>query len=416
MNLPSYRISAGFLLAHKRSMGLTVLGVAVGVGLFVAALAQTRGFEKFYIKTLLGCEGSVVITSRFQEIHTRIIPKKPDQEVIIASQQQRKFYPGIADAYRIIDVLSNIPDVVACSPVIQGNAFLRSGFATEGVTVQGIDIDLHLRATDFGQQILKGSIDDFRDNPSGICVGSVLAERMRIVIGQSIYVVGPDNQSRRYRVDAIYETGVWAFDVKNVFMHTRSAQTLLRQPYFTSFMIVKLQDPMRARPVAAAFEDLLSHGAASWEDRQKGNLQIFKVLRMSAALVVSMVILLSGFGIFNVLSISVMQRTKEIAILRSMGYRRGDIADIFLWQGVWVALLGITGGWILGAVMTYTISKIPVDINGILRTHYFLVDWSVSHYLGAAALALVSVLVAAYVPARRAARLEPADILRGTSQ
>lgn len=416
MNIPSYRIATRFLLAHRRSMGLTVLGVAAGVGLFIAALAQTQGFEQFYIQTVLGSEGSLVITDRFQELHSRIIPNKPDQEVMVASQRQRKYYPGIADAYRIIEVLSQVPEVIACSPVVEGHAFLRSGFSTEAVSVQGIDLEAHLKATDFGKQVRRGSLDDFRNNPTGVCVGVTLAERMRLSVGQSIFLIGPEQETRRYRIDAIYETGVWAFDVKNVFVHTRSAQTLLRKPYFTSFMIVKLENPERATAVAMGFEDLLSHSAASWQDRQRGNLQIFQVLRLSAGIIVSMVILLSGFGIFNVLSISVMQRTKEIAILRSMGYRKGDIAGIFMWQGAWVALLGIGGGWILGAVMTYAISKIPVNITGILRTQYFLVEWSFTHYLISAGLAIVAVFVAAYVPAVRASRLEPAAILRGTSQ
>lgn len=416
MNVPSYRIATRFLLAHTRSMGMTVLGVAVGVGLFIAALAQTQGFESFYIQTVLGSEGSLVITDRFQELHSRILPGAPGQEVMVASQRQRKYYPGIADAYRIIDTLSNIPEVVACSPVVEGHAFIRSGFSTEAVSVQGIDLEAHLRATDFSKQIRRGSLDDFRNNPTGVCVGATLAERMRLSVGQSVYLIGPEQETRRYRIDAIYETGVWAFDVKNVFVHTRSAQTLLRKPYFTSFMIVKLEDPERATEIAAGFEDLLSHSAASWKDRQRGNLQIFQVLRLSAALIVSMVILLSGFGIFNVLSISVMQRTKEIAILRSMGYRKSDIAGIFLWQGVWVAALGTLSGWLLGALATYVISKIPVNISGILRTQYFLVEWSASHYLVSAVLAVIAVMVAATVPALRAARLEPATILRGTGQ
>ncbi|MDZ4787351.1 MAG: ATP-binding cassette domain-containing protein [Blastochloris sp.] len=160
----------------------------------------------------------------------------------------------------------------------------------------------------------------------------------------------------------------------------------------------------------------LSHNAASWQERQRGNLQIFQVLRLSASFIVSMVILLSGFGIFNVLSISVIQRTKEIAILRSMGFRKNDIAGIFLWQGVMVAVLGILSGWLFGALLTFLISKVRVNFRGLLRADYFIVEWSFSHYLAAALLAFVTVLIAAYVPARRAARLEPADILRGTGQ
>ena len=415
MQSPSFKIAIRFLLAHKRSLGLSALGVVFGVGSFIAALAQTQGFEAFYINTVLGSEGSIVITDRFQEERTHILDAKPDESVMVASQQSRKFYSGIDDAYRIIRVLSNYPDVVACSPIVEGRAFLRAGFSTEAVSLQGIDLDLHLRTTDLAKQVTQGSMDDFRNNPNGVCVGASLAERMKLVAGQDVYISAA-SETRRFRIDVVYETGVWDFDIKNVFVHMRTAQSLLHKPYFTSFMLVKLTDPSRAPERAAEFEDLLSHSSASWQQRQAGNLAIFDALRISAGIVVSMIILLSGFGIFNVLSLSVMQKTKEIAILRSMGYERKDIAAIFLWQGACVAVTGIVFGFGLGALLTYIISIIPVNFRGILRTDHFLVSWSPTHYVLAAILAAVAVFIASYVPARRASRLEPIETLRGTGQ
>ena len=397
-------------------MGLSALGVIFGVGAFIAACAQTEGFEKFYIQTVLGSEGSLVITDRFQDQHTNIMSAKPGESLLVSSQQERKYYPGIEDAYHIIDVLMTFPEVVSCSPIVEGRTFIRAGFDEEAVSLQGIDLDLHLRTTDFAKQVSHGSIDDFRNDPNGCCVGVSLAERMNLVAGQDVFIRGPNNETRRFRIDVIYETGVWDFDIKNVFVHLRTAQSILHEPYFVSFMLVKLVDPNRAPEMASEFEDLLSHSAASWQERQSGNLHLFDALRISAAIVVSMIILLSGFGIFNVLSLSVMQRTKEIAILRSMGYDRGDIAAIFLWQGACVAVIGIVFGWALGALLTFVISKIPVNFRGILRTDYFLVDWSVTHYLIAAVLAAIAVFIASYVPARRASRLEPVETLRGTGQ
>ena len=416
MRSPSFHIALRFLLAHKRSLGLSALGVIFGVGAFIAACAQTEGFEKFYIQTVLGSEGSLVITERFQDQTSHLMAAKPGESLLIASQQQRKFYPGIQDAYRIIDVLATFPQVVACSPIVEGRTFIRNSFDEEAISLQGIDLDLHLRTTDFAKQVKTGSMDDFRDDPYGACVGEVLAERMNLHAGQYVFIRGPENEVRRFRIDVIYETGVWDFDIKNVFVHLRVAQSILHEPYYVSFMLVKLTDPSRAPAMAAQFEDLLSHVAASWQERQSGNLHLFEALRVSAGIVVSMIILLSGFGIFNVLSLSVMQRTKEIAILRSMGYERSDIAAIFLWQGACVAVVGIVLGSGLGALLTFIISKIPVNFRGILRTDYFIVEWSVYHYVIAALLAAVAVFIASYVPARRAARLEPVDTLRGTGQ
>jgi lipoprotein-releasing system permease protein len=126
-------------------------------------------------------------------------------------------------------------------------------------------------------------------------------------------------------------------------------------------------------------------------------------------------ILLAGFGIFNVLTMSVLSKVREIAILRSMGYRRVDISAIFLWQGAIIATVGSLIGCVLGASLTWIVSKVPIHIRGLLYTNHFLVVWDWRHYLWGTLLAIVAVFIASYVPAQRAAHLQPVDTLRGSS-
>jgi lipoprotein-releasing system permease protein len=135
---------------------------------------------------------------------------------------------------------------------------------------------------------------------------------------------------------------------------------------------------------------------------------------MSVAITVSLIILLAGFGIFNVLTMSVLAKIKEIAILRSMGYRRRDISAIFLWQGALIAAAGSVLGCLLGALMTLGVSHIPIHLRGLLYTNYFLVTWDWRHYAFATLLALLAVFIASYVPARRAAELAPVVTIRGS--
>jgi len=112
----------------------------------------------------------------------------------------------------------------------------------------------------------------------------------------------------------------------------------------------------------------------------------------------------------------VMEKTKEIAILRSMGYTREDISRIFLWQAVIVLAIGMVIGCALGAAITFAVSQVPLPITGIFTTHKFLVQWSRLHYVEAVGTAVAMVMLASLIPSRRAARLEPGDIIRGTAQ
>jgi len=180
-------------------------------------------------------------------------------------------------------------------------------------------------------------------------------------------------------------------------------------------IIYKLRDPDRAPALAQHFENLFQHDSISWQDREEANLQLFLTLRMSVAITVSLIILLAGFGIFNVLTMSVLAKVKEIAILRSMGYRRIDISSIFLWQGAMVAAGGSALGCLLGALLTWGVSHIPIRVRGILYADHFLVTWNWTHYVGATLLAIIAVFIASYVPARRAAGLAPVATLRGSS-
>src|SRR5262249_9361190 len=126
-------------------------------------------------------------------------------------------------------------------------------------------------------------------------------------------------------------------------------------------------------------------------------------------------ILLAGFGIFNVLTMSVLAKIKEIAILRSMGYRRSDISAIFLWQGALIAAAGSMVGCLLGALMTWGESHIPIHLRGLLYTDYFLVTWVWSHYVFATCLALVAVFIASYLPAPHASASSPEVTIRGST-
>jgi lipoprotein-releasing system permease protein len=248
-----------------------------------------------------------------------------------------------------------------------------------------------------------------------VILGQRLAESLDVDVGETVQLLAPGGEYRRLLVTAVSRSGVAAIDSTRAYAHGRVAQTLLHKSYTASIIIYKLRDPEGAPALARQFESLFQHEAQSWQDREENTLQLFLTLRISAAITVSLIILLAGFGIFNVLTMTVLSKVKEIAILRSMGYRRGDISAIFLWQGAMIALAGSIIGCLLGALVTVGISHIPIQIRGLLYANYFFVVWDWRHYVWATLLAIIAVTLASYVPARRAAQLQPVDTLRGSS-
>ena len=397
---------------RKRALLLSLSGVVFGVAFFICMQAQTQGFAKYFIDSTLGANGALVVRSRFEPRQIdSIVPTKTSNTNVA----HRQYFEGITNANEIMRVSRQFSNVVACSPVLRGTLSARSGFENATVELYGIDPALHLQTTDLAHQIAGGSLDNFRNKPDSVIVGSRLAQTLNLEVSDTVQLLAPGGQYRRFAVAAMAKSGVGTIDSTRVYCHARVAQTLLHKPYAASLIIYKLRDPDRAPALAQHFENLFQHDAASWQEREASTLHLFLTLRLSAAITVSLVILLAGFGIFNVLTMTVLSKMKEIAILRSMGYRRRDISAIFLWQGGLIAAAGSLIGCMAGALLSWGVSKIPIRLRGLLSTDYFVVAWDWRHYVWAVLLAMISVFIASYVPARRAAQLLPVTTLRGSS-
>ena len=411
---PPLYIALRFLSHRKRAFLLSLSGVVFGVAIFICSQAQTQGFAKQFINSTLGSNGSLVLRSKFQPLGSGL-PVPPKSSSGKTSATQRRYLEGITNAREIMRVSRQFSDVAACSPVLRGTLSARAGFENATVDLHGIDPLLHPQTTDLTNQIIAGTFNDFRDNATSVIVGAKLAEVMNVAAGDSLQLLSPGGEYWRFTVAAIARSGVGVVDAGRIYCHAKIAQTLLRKPFPASMIIYKLRDPERAPALAKQFETLFQHDTQSWQEREAGNLQLFLTLRMSAAITVSLIILLAGFGIFNVLTMSVLAKVKEIAILRSMGYRRSDISAIFLWQGAMIAAAGSVLGCTAGALLTWGVSHIPIRVRGLIVADHFLVAWDWLHYFWATVLAIIAVFIASYVPARRAAYLPPVSTLRGSS-
>src|SRR5262249_43123662 len=186
------------------------------------------------------------------------------------------------------------------------------------VELFGIDPTLHLRTTDLAKQITDGNFDDFRTNSSSLILGSTLAELLHVTPGDTIQLLSPNGEYWRFSVAAIARSGVGSIDSTRVYSYIRVAQRLLNKPFAASMIIYKLRNPDRAPALATQFDNLFQHNTESWQDREQSTLQLFLMLRLSAAITVSLIILLAGFGIFNVLTMSVLAKVKEIAMVSTL--------------------------------------------------------------------------------------------------
>ena len=411
---PNLRIAFRFLTAKKRAMLMSLACTVLGVGLFIVTQATTSGFETFFITTILGSDGAMRIEDKIQDT-MRSMDAAGGSDFQVGQKEGVKYIEGVEQPALIMSSVGEFANVHGVSAVLRGNVQLTSAFKNEDAQVFGIKLDDHLRVTNLQRHISYGSLDEFRNSPSAALVGRVLADRLQLAVGDS-FAITVKGESRRFHVAAIYETGYREIDKTRVYVDLVAARSLLKRPTGATFIQISLEHPERAPAEAARMEEVLRHSVKPWQEREKSWLTVFHALSVSTGITVTVFTLIASLAMFNTLAMIVIEKTKDIAILRSMGYERRDITQIFLWQAVIVLAIGAVIGGLFGAGVTWAVNQVPLPINGIFKTETFPVTWEVRHYVEAVAMAIVMVMIASLVPARRAARLEPGDIIRGMAQ
>ncbi|HVU34787.1 MAG TPA: FtsX-like permease family protein [Opitutaceae bacterium] len=410
---PNLRIAFRFLTAKKRAMLMSLSCTILGVGLFIVTQATTSGFEQFFIRTILGTDGAMRIEDRMQDT-MRSMAAGRGSNFEVRQSEGVKYIEGIDFPDVIMKQVESFAGVRGVSEVVRGNVRVTSSFKSEDAQVFGINLDHHLRVSDLGQQVVAGSLESFRESPSAALIGRVLADRLQLTVGDS-FVINAHGEVGRYHVGAIYETGVRDIDKLRIYINLSEARSLLKKPSGASFIQINLFNPDRAPALSEHMQDVLHYKVTPWEEREKTWLAVFRALRISSAITVTVFTLIAGLAMFNTLAMIVLEKTKDIAILRSMGYERRDVTRIFLWQAGIVLTIGSAMGAILGTVVTWGVGRVPLPINGIFKTEHFIVSLEFQQYFFAVVTAVIMVMVASLIPARRAARLEPGDIIRGTA-
>jgi lipoprotein-releasing system permease protein len=412
---PNFRIALRFLTAKKRAMVMSLSCIVLGIGLFIVTQATTSGFEGFFIKTILGTNGAILIQDKLQATMRSLDAGSYHSGFEIRQKEGQKYVEGIDYPDLLSRGVKQFQNVAAVSQILRGNVTIRSSFRDQTGQAYGINLEDHLHVSDLQAQIVQGSLGDFRVQQGGALIGRVIADKLQLEVGDTFEMIYL-GIVHHFKVSAIYQTGVSDIDSVRVYLQMSEARALFKKPTGATLLQVGLINKDRAREDAIIMSNTLQHSAAAWQDREKEWLGVFRAFRIASGITVSVFTLIAGLAMFNTLAMIVLEKTKEIAILRSMGYTRQDISRVFLWQAAIVLAIGSVIGCAVGAIITYAVSQVPLPITGIFTSHKFLVQWLGWHYVEAVTTAVIMVMLASLIPSRRAARLEPGDIIRGTAQ
>lgn len=407
-------IAVKHLLARKRQSLVSLLGIILGVAFFLMISSLMQGSEKDFIRRLIDNMPHILVSDTYRNPRLQPVERlyKSNGAIEVRSVKPVTETRGVRSYEQIVDYLRTLPGVEA-SPMLAGQGVLSFAGQNTAVELDGMipeDIQDVVTIQDY---MVSGSINDLIANPNGIVLGEELLRTFSLERGDNVTVTAPTGQVRTFKILGVFRTGTSEHDLGRGFVSLKRMQALMDRPHRANRIIVKLPDPYRARAIAADLENRFSYKSISWQEASEDIMSTLAIRNIIMYSVVSSVLIVAAFGIYNVISTVVMEKHRDIAILKSMGFLARDIQWIFVIQGFIQGIIGSLLGLPLGSALMYALMQIEFKPPGSTEPIVMPLDWGWMQFAMAGGFALCAALSAAFLPARKGARVQPVDILRG---
>jgi len=409
------RVGIRHLLARKRQSIVSLMGIVLGVAFFLAISAMMQGSENDFIRRLIDNSPHITITDEYRNARVQPVTQRyPNGAVEISHVKPQTETRGVRGYQQVLEFVRTISGVRA-SAVLTGQALVSFAGKDRGITLNGIVPSEYAGVSTLPTYLVRGSLDDLVANPNGILIGDELARVLSLVLNDNLTVATTTGQTKTFKIVGIFHTGRINIDEEQTFTGLKRAQALLDRPNRANSIIIKLTDPTLARAVAAGVEGRIGYKSVSWQEQSEDLMNALMIRRIIMYTVVGAVLVVAAFGIYNVISTVVMEKQRDIAILKSMGFHPRDIKRIFLVQGIVLGLIGGVIGLGLGSALMAGLMNIRFKFPGSTDYVYMAIDWGWFQFTLAAGVAMAASVIAAWLPARKAARFEPVAILRGSA-
>ncbi len=403
------------LVFRKRQSLVSLVGIVLGTGFFIAISSMMKGSENDFLKRLVDNSPHITISDEFRDPRVQPLEAMYPSNAAIEISNTRPVTEtrGIRGFEKIIDFLKVKDPGIKVSQVLIGQGLVNYAGKDSPITLNGMIPEDILKVTTIEQNMVEGSIDDLIGYPDGIIIGGELARTLKLKLGNSISITASTGTTRIFKIVGIFRTGRSSYDINQSFLHLKRVQSLVNRPNKANSIIIKLSNPYNARVFAKETEDQVAYKNLSWQESSEDLINTIAIRNKIMYTVVSAVLIVAAFGIYNVISTVVMEKYRDIAILKSMGFYAKEIRIIFLTQGIMLGVAGCMIGVPLGIAFMYSLMQIKFKPPGGTQIIQMPIDWGITQFLVAITFAMTASILAAYLPARKAGAVKPVDILRG---
>lgn len=416
-----FQLALKHLLSRKRQSLMTLLGIMFGSMAFICISGIMLGFRFYLIEQLVSNDPHIKIKARESyineaELTPSFFPKEVSKVFWAIPPSGRK------DDDRIIDVqgwyrrIYNDSRVKAFSPVLNTQGLIRLASSKVATSILGVDAKRHTQISNIHKFMEAGNFADLSLGGNRIILGSGLIKRLGGRLGQTVLLSAGTAEPIPFKIIGIFKTGIMPIDEARSYASLSDVQRLNGTANVINEIGVNVKNLDFAAGIATQWQLLSNEKVQSWDQANESFFSVFRVQDAIRYLMIGVILIVAAFGIYNIMNMTVNQKKREIAILRSMGYESWDITYLFLIQGIVLGTLGGLIGLGVGFLISKYLETIPFGGGAMGGTGKLIISYDYTIYLGAFVLGLLSSAIASAIPARAAGQMQPIEIIRAGAE
>ncbi|WP_298314429.1 FtsX-like permease family protein [uncultured Aquimarina sp.] len=397
-NKTNVLIALQYLFARKKQSFLAAIGVLLGVTTFIVMINFMTGVNDFLDDAVFNGSPDIIVSAKSKKQST-------------TTSNLLSNY--IENSNKIDDVLKVDDNVQSFARQIISPAILISTSKQFPGSINGVFPAQESNMVNLERRLIEG--EGFRSllKENSILLGVSLAKRLKVSVGDQIKMILPNGKNQELRVSGIFSFGITTIDNVRTYVSASTLQNLLDQKNSITNIHVKLKDRDDVRLKTYLTENIDGIATEDWKDSNKTIVIGNKVRDILTWSVSFALLLVAGFGIYNILNITVIQKRKDIAVLKTIGYSSNDIVFIFLIQSLIIGVLGAFLGVLFGYLISYLISTTPLDTSDFIIVDTYPINFKMSYYMLGFFFGILTTIFAGYFPSKKASKVDPVTIIRG---
>jgi len=408
----TFQIALTHVRNRARQTLVAIAGVATGVGFSIMMAAMMEGSQDDFIKTLVDALPHISITDDLRE------PTRQPADAAFGAAEIHGLTPnvrrrGIKNPAATIDALRGwVPG--ALTPSVQSKAIIRFAGRNLSASIIGIDPRTEANVSTLASKMRAGTIASLYRANNAVIIGDRLAAKLGARVNSNITLASTGGINLTATVVGTFHSGFRMTDESTAYVLIKTAQVLEGQTGLVNEIRVRTLDPMAARLIAERIGAETGYKSISWQESQEDLLSTIQMRNVLMYTIVGAILLVASFGTYNIISTITHEKTRDIAIMKSLGFRERTVRMIFLIEALIIGLIGAIIGWGLGYLMCRGLGSLEFK-TPFSGSNRLAIASTWVHYAIATGVALGSSVIAGYFPARKASRLHPVDIIRGAT-